>query len=420
MMSPKRVLLVGLLVGALALVVGAGFVYMTLAGVGEGVRLYVLEGLLGPEDQRRRVELPEHGISVAMPRGWAMECPRSGLDQDVGTGLSTIAVLEPDLEGATCMLLRAEDVGPALRRGDQAADTEEQQREARRIVQPWLERHDLGDECASPSGGFWGAGPGVACDGGPGSTGAAWVFPQGEGGLVLGCTWRGNASDLPDRAPWSESQMLLSAMAVMAGAIEPLAEGERSEVACTGGARVALADSATTMVFPDDWRSVRPGSREHEEAFGSADPRGSSYDVEDMVTHTNSFWYAEDAIIVGLHDSGEGSSPLEACMLAETQLAPDWLVRAEGVSAWDLEGLLFPTHEGAPELEPIELPAGKALRATVGEGPAAVEYMLASADPEGDLIVHRLLCTGVEPAEDGWRSIAETLRISTTRPWDGW
>ena len=84
MMHPKRVLLVGLLVGALALVVGAGFVYMTLAGVGEGFRLYVSEGLLGPEDQRRRVELPEHGISVAMPRGWAMECPRSGLDQDLG------------------------------------------------------------------------------------------------------------------------------------------------------------------------------------------------------------------------------------------------------------------------------------------------------------------------------------------------
>ena len=318
------------------------------------------------------------------------------------------------------MLLHAEEVGPSLRRGDQAADTEEQQREARHIVQPWLERHDLDDECSSTNGGFLGIGPGVACDRGPGSTGAAWVLPQGEGGLVLGCTWRGNASDLPDRASWSESQLLLWAMAVMAGAIEPLAEEERSEVVCAGGARVALADSAAAMVFPDDWRSVRPGSREHEEAFGSADPRGSAYDAENMVTYMDSFRYAEDAVIVGLRDSGQGASPLEACMLAETQLAPDWLVRAEGVSAWDLEALLFPTHEGAPELEHIELPAGKALRATVGGGPAAVEYVLASADPEGDLVIHRLICTGVVPAEDGWLSIAETLRISTTRPWDGW
>ena len=77
------------------------------------------------------------------------------------------------------------------------------------------------------------------------------------------------------------------------------------------------------------------------------------------------------------------------------------------------EALMTPSHsdvERPIEVTSVELPAGEAYRFDIYNEPSATYttvYLLASGDAH-----YQLQCVGVEPAEVGWLSVAESLQLS--------
>ena len=86
-MSRKKVIVGGVLVAALAVAVIVGVLLVQLAEFGKSLDRLFTEGLLGPEAERQRVEIPAFGVSVAVAPDRAVDVVPRTSEQDDRAGL---------------------------------------------------------------------------------------------------------------------------------------------------------------------------------------------------------------------------------------------------------------------------------------------------------------------------------------------
>ncbi len=176
-MSPRRIFAIGVLLTLAAVVLAAG----TVAWKGAiDFGRYLDEGLLGPEGQRRRIALAEHGFAVLIGADWITENPAPDPLRDERLGMHALLTIDPGEEGAACtMYIAARSAPHQLDAEEGRGNGEVLTATAIRLLSPWLEVHGLsGEALGTTVGDAWGGKVGFSFGEETATTAAAWVVPD--------------------------------------------------------------------------------------------------------------------------------------------------------------------------------------------------------------------------------------------------
>jgi hypothetical protein len=175
------------------------------------------EGLLGPEEQRQRVETV-HGFAISMAGGWTAEHPPPDPDAAERLGLRALLTLHPRAEDAQCSVFVA--VGNAPPRDDASRDDSDAAF-GKRLLGPWLAARGVRAKgWGATIGGSWDEllyGLSFRADGD--LYGAAWVIPHADDRYVLACIGTPGSDEEPDPW-WFDEQKLLIGMGPVAESLE--------------------------------------------------------------------------------------------------------------------------------------------------------------------------------------------------------
>ena len=172
-MSRRRKLGIGCLVALVPVLVvalvGVAWLYTTLRPLGEFLDL----GLLGPQDQRQRIEMPAHGFAISFADDWVIETPAPEPLDVERLGMQAVLVSSAPEDGPVCTVYVA--------RGAATVSVE-------RLLRPLAEEFGMRGEYGSTNG--WDMPDGAVGTTFENDTGpqiAAWFVPHGDDAHVLSC-----------------------------------------------------------------------------------------------------------------------------------------------------------------------------------------------------------------------------------------
>jgi hypothetical protein len=398
-MSKGHILGISVLVTLAAVVLIATVAVVKFIEFGENLNRYFDEGLLGPEDQRQRIELPTHGFAVSIGDDWTAEIPSPDPQVDERLGMRALLTIDPREEGAACFTYVAAGAAPPGHSADgRRSDSEVLSDSAARLLRPWFEEQGLlGDGWGGTIGDSWGDKAGFHFGVEAGSTGAVWVVPHAADLYVLTCTWTAGPDGESRPEFWGDPHLMMLALEPMAESFEflPRASPAPTPRPLGRGGRVQ-ARTGLALTFPDGWTIIEStvDDDEHAEAL-----------IPDRVLPWRS-----SPIVTGIRlTSGGPGAPVESCTL-------DDLMLAGYMGSWDdaplesIVALLFPL-EIQPEafaLTYIDLPADRVARVDFYDGQSTVStYVL----PHHKTL-HRLVCVGRQGRTRAWDGIVESIELS--------
>jgi len=388
-MSRRRKLGIGILVVLVPVlvvfVVGAVWLYVTLRPIGE----FIDQGLLGPEDQRQRIEVPAHGFAISFAADWVIETPAPDPLDVERLGMQAVLVSTGPEDGPVCTVYVASGAITVS---------------AERLLQPWLEEHGdpgeyytTGDEST-----LLGAPAGFAYEDDEQALNAIWAIPHGNDALVLACILSEDARYSFADGFWHDPGLFRAwGMRPIFSSIEVLPPSSPAPTPRTPGqgGRVEVPEAGFALTFPEGWTIFEPGTSDFERALARVD-------IYREELHT--------AIAAGARPSGlEVGPPVEWCT-ADTMIFPfspldAWIKWKEDASLEDIVPFLFGGMDDAdrPEITYLELPAGQAARMDVSDEATHLSIYLLR---EGNTF-YRISCAGDEPPDDRWLSIAESFKF---------
>jgi hypothetical protein len=251
-MSRRRIFGVGALVTVVAVVLVAA---VAVWGILEFNRHFD-DGLLGPGDQRQRVEVPAHGLAVSIGEDWTTEVPLPDPQEDERLGMHALLDIDPGEEGAACSTFVAIGAAPPEHSADgERSDDEVLSDSAARLLGPWFEEHGLLDEggWGYTVGDSWGGKAGFGFGEDAGLTGVVWVVPHEEDLYVLACAWTAGPGGESGPVPWGNPSQMMLSLEPIADSFEflPLASPEPTPQAPGHGGRVVAVDPGAALTFPD-------------------------------------------------------------------------------------------------------------------------------------------------------------------------
>lgn len=227
-MSRSRILGVGALVTVVAVVLVVAVAVWSILDFNRSFD----EALLGPGDQRQRVEVPAHGFAVSIAQDWMTEVPLPDPQEDKRLGMHALLTINPGEEGTACsMYVAIGAVPPELGADGERSDSGVLSDSAGRLLGPWFEEQGLLlDEgtWGGTVGDSWGGKAGFSFGEHPDVIGAVWVVPHHEDLYVLTCTWTA-AQDGESRPEfWRHPLLMMLALEPAADSFEflPLASPE--------------------------------------------------------------------------------------------------------------------------------------------------------------------------------------------------
>lgn len=398
-MPRRRVFGVGFLVTVVAVVLVAAVVVWGLLELNH----HFEEGLLGPGDQRQRLEVPEHGFVISLADDWTTETGLPDPQEDERLGMHALLTIDPGEEDAACSMYVAIGAAPPELSADgERSDSGVLSDSAARTLRPWIEAHGMRlDEgtWGGTVGDSWGGKAGFSFGEDTGLTGAVWVVPHEEDLYVLACTWTAGPEGESRPVPWGDPGQMMLALEPVAESFEfvPSASPEPTPRALGHGGRVVAVDRGVALTFPDGWTVVEPGAEDHELALARL-PAGPM----------RSQLHSSEVAGVRL-SSRERGEPVESCTLDDILSLPGWL------GSWDdatIESIvaLMPTVVGESyraAVTYLDLPAGRAARIDSSDGESQWSaYVLPR-----DKTLHLLVCEGPERPGEDWDSIARSIEL---------
>ena len=380
------VAVVGVLVVSL---VGVVWLSVLLRPLGE----FFDQGLLGPEDQRQRVEVPAHGFVISFADDWVVQTPAPDPLDVEQVGMTAVLTSTAPEGGPVCTIY----VAP----GGVTTSAE-------RLLKPWMERYGdpgeywtMGDESA-----LLGAPAGFAYEDDERSASAVWAIPHGDDALVLACVLSEDArNDFADGLWQAPGSLMRVGMPPIVGSIEVLPPSSPAPTprAPGQGGRVEVPEAGFALTFPEGWTIFEPGTDDFERALARAD-------LCRQVSEQDTVMVAE------ARPSGQaGGLPVEWCTV-DTMIFPfapldAWIKWKEDASLEDIDilPLLFVGGEDADRLgiTYLEVPAGQAARMDVSDEATYVSiYLLTNGNT-----FYWISCAGDDPPADRWLTVVESFEF---------
>jgi hypothetical protein len=396
-MSRRRIFGVGVLVTAVAVVLFAAVAVWGLLELGRSFD----DGLLGPEDQRQRVEVPEHGFAISLAADWTTEIPLPDPQEDERLGMHVLLTIDAGEEGAACSVYVAIGAAPPESRGDgERNDSGVLSDSAARTLGPWFEAHGLlFDEglWGGTVGDSWGGKAGFGFGEDAGLTGVVWVVPHEEDLYVLACAWTAGPGGESGPVPWGNPSQMMLGLEPIADSFEflPLASPEPTPQAPGHGGRVVAVESRVALTFPDGWTVIEPGAGDHELALARLPPGPMRSQLRSS---------AAAGVRLSSREHGE---PVESCTLDDLSLP--WRL-----GSWDdatLESIMavMPIVVGESyrtAVAYLDLPAGRVARIDSSDRKYWSAYVLPR-----DKTIHMLVCESPERPGEDWDSIARSIEL---------
>jgi hypothetical protein len=348
-MSKRRKLGIGILValvGVLVVVlVAVVWLYVTLRPIGE----FIDQGLLGPEDQRQRIEVPAHGFAISFADDWVIETPAPDPLDIERLGMTAVLVSSAPEDGPVCTVY----VAP----GAVTVSVE-------RLLQPWLEEHGAPGEysIAGAQSTVYEGPAEIAYEDDEQALNAIWAIPHGNDALVLACILSEDARYSFADGFWHDPGLFSAwGMRPIFSSIEVVAPSSPAPTprAPGQGGRVEVPEALFALTFPEGWTIFEPGTDDFERALARVDIYR-----EELGT----------VMVAEARPSGqEGGLPVEWCTV-DTMIFPfapldAWIKWKEDASLEDILPFLFGGMEdtGRFEVMYLELPAGQAARMDVSD-----------------------------------------------------
>ena len=244
-MSRRRIFGVGALVTVVAVVLMAAVAVWGILDLNRSFD----EALLGPGDQRQRVEVPAHGFAVSIAEDWTTEVPLPDPQVDERSGMHALLHIDPGEDGAACSIYVAIGAAPPEPSADgERSDSEVLSDHAGRLLGPWFEEQGLLVDEGSwggTVGDSWGGKAGLSFGEHAGLTGAVWVVPHEEDLYVLTCTWTAGPEGESRPEFWGNPLLLMLALEPAADSFEflPLASPEPRPRTLGQGGRADMAEA---------------------------------------------------------------------------------------------------------------------------------------------------------------------------------
>jgi hypothetical protein len=398
-MSKRRIFGVGVLVTVVAVVLMAAVVVWGLLELGRSFD----EGLLGPEDQRQRVEVPEHGFAIWLAADWTTEIPLPDPQEDERLGMHALLTIDPGEEGAACSVYVAIGAAPPELSADgERTDSGVLSDSAARTLGPWFEAHGLlFDEglWGGTVGDSWGGKAGFGFGEDAGLTGVVWVVPHEEDLYVLACAWTAGPGGESGPVPWGNPGQMMLALEPLADSFEflPLASPEPTPQAPGHGGRVVAVDPGVALTFPDGWTVIEPGAGDHELALARLPPGPMRSQLRSS---------AAAGVRLSSREHGE---PVESCTLDDILSLPGWLGSWDDATIESIVALMFPVlgESDRAAVTYLDPPAGRVARIDLPDGEA---HWSAYVLPH-DKTIYLLVCEGPERPGEDWDSIARSIEL---------
>ena len=268
----RRIFAIGVLLTLAAVVLAAG----TVAWNGAiHFGRYLDEGLLGPEGQRQRIALAEHGFTVSIGADLDHGDPAPDPQRDERLGMHALLSIDPGEDGAACTVYVAARAAPhQLDADEEPGDNEVLTATAVRLLGPWLEEQGLnGDALGTTTGDDWGGKAGSAS-----TEGRPRPRPHGSSPIRGTCTcWpvpgrletrvgnvRSSGESTDDAGPGADGRRH-RASAATGPAPTPRVLGQ--------GGHVWATEPGVGLTFPRGWAVVESGAEDHGQALNFVDPR---------------------------------------------------------------------------------------------------------------------------------------------------
>jgi len=259
-MSRRRKLGIGILVALVGVlvvaVVGVVWLYVTLRPLGE----FLDQGLLGPEDQRQRIEVPAHGFAISFAADWVIETPAPDLLAVERLGMTAVLVSSAPEDGPVCTVY----VAPG------AATVSDE-----RLLRPLAAEYGMRGEYGSTSG--WDMPDGAVGTTFENDTGphiAAWFVPHGDDAHVLSCVVSaGSKNDFDGGVLSRPPRLMMWGMPPIVRSVEILPPSSPAPTprAPGQGGRVEVPEAGFALTFPEGWTIFEPGTSDFELALARVD-----------------------------------------------------------------------------------------------------------------------------------------------------
>lgn len=252
-MSRRRKLgiVFGVVLAAIMVVsaIGVGWLYVTLRPLGE----FFEHGLLGPPDQRQRIELPDHGFVISFADDWVVETDPDSVVPG-RWDVDPILVAGPERGVPRC------HVGVVLDGGSLDAESFLLVRAADHAQ----DEHDTGSAADLPEGVI-----GVGLREADGTLTAAYWVPHEDDALIVSC----DADVGHDRPPGDGEVFTADAQAMLRWGMPPIIRSIEALPAASPGPTDASLDpghrvetsGGLAVTLPEGWTSLRPEPGEDEE-----------------------------------------------------------------------------------------------------------------------------------------------------------